>query len=71
MNENDEPAFPIGAPPGPEDGTVLWATGMTLRDWFAGHALQNLRQENGFMDEKIAAQRSYEYADAMLLERLK
>jgi hypothetical protein len=44
-------------------------TGMTLRDWFAGMALQGLSRD--IEDEVKAARWCYGMADAMLKERLK
>lgn len=49
--------------------------GMSLRDWFAGMALQGLISKYGctlYKDsEKKAARASYSFADAMLAEREK
>jgi hypothetical protein len=53
------PAFP----PNPND-----AEGMSLRDWFAGMAMQGLLANCGADSEQIA-KKAYEYADAMLVER--
>lgn len=55
---------------------MAYTPGMTLRDWFAGMALQGM-MSNGFMpraaknelDEWNWAQASYRLADAMLKER--
>lgn len=62
------PAFPQGFDGGPYDG------GMSLRDWFAGMALQGLLAHvigvegaNGRASKY--AERSYQYADAMLAAR--
>jgi hypothetical protein len=44
-------------------------TGMTIRDWFAGMALQGLSRD--IEDEVKAARWCYGMADAMLKERLK
>ncbi len=65
------PAFPTGH--------ALYG-GMTLRDWFAGHALvgvmtmlphlKNVRTQDGNdIDEAALARGSYALADAMLAER--
>ena len=60
---NGGPAFPI-----PDE-----AAGMTLRDWFAGKALEGLlagEPDAGNYHERMAssetAERAYELADAML-----
>lgn len=51
--------------------------GMSLRDWFAGMALQGLLASNGRMSDesanpqKIVALAAYKCADAMLAERAK
>lgn len=44
--------------------------GMTLRDWFAGQALNGFLSGRGVMPDKIiTAQFAYRFADAMLAER--
>jgi hypothetical protein len=49
---------------------LLWATGMTLRDWFAGQALARIQAE--FRDDySDLGARCYAQADAMLVERAK
>lgn len=68
------PAFPHPSPP------ESWGDprcGMTLRDWFAGHApempeqwLQDTLAEGGHLLEALAAW-NYSYADAMLAAREK
>ena len=60
------PAFPINAN---ESADRCIYTGMTLRDWFAGMALQGMAPH--IDDEVKAARWCYEMADAMLKERLK
>jgi hypothetical protein len=50
------------------------AANMTLRDWFAGKAMQGFAVATKFSDEISdveLARASYELADAMLLERAK
>ena len=42
----DRPAFPVTA------GHEVYSIGMTLRDWFAGMALQALIAKSKFMDSK-------------------
>lgn len=54
------------------DGNEMHASqdGMTLWDYFAGHALGGLLQsENGVCED--FAERAYDYADAMISERKK
>lgn len=60
------PAFPTLA----DNGHTMNQDGMTLRDWFAGKAMQAI-----LIDAEIfwegAAPLAYQYADAMLKERSK
>lgn len=60
------------------DGKLRWTDGMTLRDWFAGQALQGMIASHGIArsawstiapDEN--ANLAYVIADAMLAERNK
>lgn len=72
------PAFP-NVPSDP--GYTLWDQGMSLRDWFAGQALNGLLsnllaltdvQRNQYPNdrlEELAATLSFEAADAMLKAR--
>ena len=58
------PAFPVTA------GNNVFATGMSLRDWFAGQAIAWAgMKEWASYDEKHAAERAYRMADAMLAAR--
>ena len=61
---NGGPAFPVTLFEGQTlgDGT---ANGMTLRDYFAARAMQEMK----WHDEDHAAQACYEIADAMLRAR--
>ena len=47
--------------------------GMTLRDYFAGHAMQSvlLLSRPGIDDPAFTARAAYAYADAMIAERSK
>ena len=54
------PAFP-----------VLTSNGMSLRDWFAGVALQGLIANAGALPTDDLSFAAYDYADAMLKERSK
>lgn len=60
------PAFPVH----PEGAS--WHNGMSMRDWFAGMALQSIirRYEKPYM-EADDAEWAYSIADAMLAEREK
>lgn len=66
----DVPAFPVTA------GQQVYATGMSLRDWFAGQALAGLASNctadglSTWLPDSIA-RRAYDYADAMLAAREK
>lgn len=69
---NNHPAFPVNAFSG--DGkipSVKPNSGMAIRDWFAGKALQGLLagvfKDNYSTDTVV--KRSYEIATAMLVER--
>ena len=67
------PAFPSGKSETPGfENSLPYYEGMTLRDWFAGMALQGLlahlvgvpnSEPEGY------ARRAYQYADAMLTSR--
>lgn len=48
---------------------VQAAPGMTLRDWFAGHALAGLAAANWTAGSEDLARWAYELADAMLAAR--
>ena len=47
-----------------------FAKDMTLRQWYAGLAMQG-RLANGATSAEITSQKAYEFADAMLKERNK
>jgi len=61
--ENMESAFPLNSPDG-----LISLLGMTLRDYFAGQALEGLVTR--FTDKNVA-EKAYKLADAMLEEREK
>lgn len=78
MNEPNDggPAFPM--PPvgtgDPRDGMAGGSNGMSLRDWFAGQALNGLLASYANWpnpDQFGASKDVYAYADAMLKERIK
>ena len=69
MSDDDKgyPAFPVVA------HHEVYAKGMSLRDWFAGMAMQGINanpdwNENSWKDR---AQNAYKAADALLTERSK
>ena len=70
-------AFPIGRVHNANGEVAMWEeSGMSLRDWFAGHALAGLLpawvQDGAILpDPPRAAQYAYALADAMLAERQK
>ena len=67
------PAFPRALSLIPSNGEIVWdQQGMTLRDYFAGKALQGLlaaRKDIGWGGPIDIAKRCGEFADAMLAER--
>jgi hypothetical protein len=67
----DEPAFPYPVTVLPS-GKVEMSTGMSLRDWFAGKALEGLLAGRGATHSHSYEGRAcdaYRYADAMLKAR--
>lgn len=63
------PAFPVPAGAAGLNGDWHYADpGMTLRDWFAGMALQGMTA-NHDCQVNPAAEKAYRYADAMLAAR--
>lgn len=62
---NGGPAFPVVC----ENGLGHISDGMTLRDYFAGQALQGLLSREKPFSFDAAAEKSYELADAMLSAR--
>lgn len=74
-------AFPLDGHPTKQEGKPVRHPGMSLRDYFAAHAMaaiiadwsaQATRQANaeGQHSEMRIAELSYEFADAMLLARV-
>lgn len=69
---NNPQAFP-GGTPSRWDGQI--AGGMTLRDWFAGHAMNSLMSARTGLEmdldqaRSLLAKAAYMFADAMLAER--
>lgn len=59
------PAFPVGS------GDMRDPTGMTLRDWFAGMAMQGLVSSPRSIPRATMAEHAYLMADAMIAEREK
>lgn len=81
MNKKDDvgSAFPRAANGSLAEGRIggnydirmEFAGGMSLRDWFAGQALNGLLASGTVRDASYIAKRTYEFADAMLAERNK
>lgn len=78
--DDGDPAFPCSGKVGYVDGgggetkyVPYSYHGMTLRDWFAGMALQAIVTQFHECDSLIvgAEKDAYDYADAMLTERSK
>ncbi len=65
------PAFPeASSGPYPNGEIVHGRSGMTLRDWFAGQALQGLLACAGTNGaDRAFAGWAYDYADAMIAKR--
>lgn len=72
---NDQPAFPRPYSNTPGGLPIVSQSGMTLRDYFAAHALQGMlanpseNAESAWNSDAVAAQWAYKLADAMLKER--
>ena len=60
------PAFPVADSHHPNGQVQYGDNGMSLRDWFAGKALQGFASESGRYDFRGAAQDAYAWADAMI-----
>jgi len=65
----DKPAFPRSAFSLREEGTLLKTElyeGMTLREWYAGMALQGVFLSNRYGEPEDAAEYAFQIADAMI-----
>jgi hypothetical protein len=80
MSARDDggPAFPVNTANDGNGGACFPATGMSLRDYFAGEAMAALisrpdkdPQHRGILAVPKMTQYAYEYADAMIAERAK
>ena len=73
MSEKDGgPAFPSAQPTDWDGDPIVTDSGMTLRDYFAVHAMQALAVETlkaTKINTQILARNAYVIADAMLQER--
>ena len=67
MTDTGGPAFPTKNYAAIQPLAEGYSEGMTLRDWFAGKAMQGLMDAAMPMPE--IAQAAYQMADAMLKER--
>jgi len=65
--DNGGSAFPSSN----SQDTVWYSEGMTLRDWFAGRAMQALLSCPDVTDGMKVVKVSYDIADAMLAQRNK
>ena len=65
------PAFPVPMVPWQDGFVNVECTGMTLRDWFAGQALEGQahRFDHPHNHRELLAKDCYEIADAMLKAR--
>ena len=65
VDDTGGPAFPVAHP-----GSIF--RGMTLRDWFAGHAIAGILTQNIDLesaDLESCARYAYKFADEMLAAR--
>jgi hypothetical protein len=72
QSKDGGPAFPAHKTAGTDWVGNDLTSGMSLRDWFAGHALPHALNIIDFIDDtsaKAAAEYSYQLADAMLKQR--
>ena len=70
MSERDGgPAFPGPTAIGPAGDVYPGFSGMSLRDWFAGHALAGLLAHASGEAPESAPRKAYQLADAMLAVR--
>ncbi len=68
----DEPAFPCQREGVNNEASIVYYSGMTLRDYFASKAMNGLISMGGNQGTpQECAKYAYEYADAMLEERTK
>ena len=72
----NEPAFPVPGPHlGPNNELMYASQGMTLRDYFAGIALQGLlasyADATNVPSDKVLSGYAYNLADAMMAHREK
>lgn len=65
------PAFPVPMVPWQDGFVNVECTGMTLRDWFAGQALEGQahRFDHPHNHRELLAKDCYEIADAMIRAR--
>lgn len=74
VKHDNPPAFPFATPyPPDERGMTYGVTGMSLRDWFAGKALQGYLAgrcwEDHSTDYENVWSEAYKLADYMLAQR--
>ena len=69
---SDIPAFPTGIITDGKGNIIGGSNGMTLRDYFAGRAMQAIigREDNRFTTTlDFVSAKAYQYADAMMKAR--
>lgn len=66
MSAGSSPAFPVPAYVTGRNEHVPAEPGMTLRQHYAGVALQGMLARGQFSDRHDAARRAWDYADALL-----
>ena len=67
--KNGGPAFPFEHRNPAGDDVLVWEEGMSLRDWFAGQALNGMLANGANTKYKDVAVFAYHYADEMIEER--
>lgn len=68
MTNTSEPAFPVIE----TNESCSVSTGMSLRDYFAAKAMQGFAADTNYgFDRRLMARHAYEWADAMLEQRVK
>lgn len=66
--DNGGPAFPVAEDHRTADA-IPWTSGLSIRDYFAAHALRARWGNGSAMTTEDAARVAYQLADAMIEER--
>lgn len=69
IDNDGGPAFPVNYSNEADDPKVMPTPGMSLRDWFAGMAMQGMFSFNVPGSKETRAEAAYEMADAMIKAR--